>query len=430
MPNPKKEESESEYVSRFMNSEEAKRDFPDEKQRAAVAHSKWKRRKKKGRQMSGYTLQQVTCNIEGKGVRHEMLEGRRHLVAPVAMVVPGVLSGSAGPLLYPDEELGKEPLVWNHMPIVLNHPQRDGTYISARDPDIMNSRKLGVILNSKFDGKLRSEAWIDIDRTRQIEPKILQALNAGQMMEVSIGVYTDNEKTSGEFNGIKYDAVARNYRPDHLALLPEGVGACSIKDGAGLLQVNESDVSTIAGKIADQVKSLLKESKVDKKKVVTDLLAANSNWTESDREWLEGLSEDQLTKLSKPVTNANPNPDPAPKDDPAPDPGDPKDKTPSVNEFIANAPVEIRQVLEAGLEAFNTEKNSLIQAITANKANVFKVEDLAKKGLSELKAIAALAKGPEQKPVPGYKGAASFDPIGNAHKETPLAMPTMTFDRK
>ena len=41
MPNPKKGETKEEYISRFMNSEEAKNSFPDEKQRLAVAYSKW-----------------------------------------------------------------------------------------------------------------------------------------------------------------------------------------------------------------------------------------------------------------------------------------------------------------------------------------------------------------------------------------------------
>lgn len=32
------------------------------------------------------------------------------------------------------------------------------------------------------------------------------------------------------------DAVARNHRPDHLAILPDQVGACSLADGAGLIR--------------------------------------------------------------------------------------------------------------------------------------------------------------------------------------------------
>lgn len=47
MPKPNKNESKEEYIARFMSSEEAKRSFPDEKQRSAVAYSEWKKHEKK-----------------------------------------------------------------------------------------------------------------------------------------------------------------------------------------------------------------------------------------------------------------------------------------------------------------------------------------------------------------------------------------------
>jgi hypothetical protein len=46
MPDPKKGESQKDFIARFMSSEEAKRDFPDRNQRLAVAYSKWRKRKK------------------------------------------------------------------------------------------------------------------------------------------------------------------------------------------------------------------------------------------------------------------------------------------------------------------------------------------------------------------------------------------------
>src|SRR5258708_515431 len=45
MPRPKQGESKDDYVSRFMGSAEARKDYPDEKQRAAVAYSMWGERK-------------------------------------------------------------------------------------------------------------------------------------------------------------------------------------------------------------------------------------------------------------------------------------------------------------------------------------------------------------------------------------------------
>jgi hypothetical protein len=47
MPNPVKGENLSQFVSRYMGSGEAQKSFPDKKQRAAVAYSKFRKRKKR-----------------------------------------------------------------------------------------------------------------------------------------------------------------------------------------------------------------------------------------------------------------------------------------------------------------------------------------------------------------------------------------------
>jgi hypothetical protein len=49
-------------------------------------------------------------------------------------------------------------------------------------------------------------------------------------------LFTDNETAppGASHLGRPYNFVARNYRPDHLAILPDQRGACSIEDGCGL----------------------------------------------------------------------------------------------------------------------------------------------------------------------------------------------------
>jgi hypothetical protein len=49
MPKPNPNESEADFVARYMSSEEAKKRFPDEKQRLAVAYSEYKRHKKESK---------------------------------------------------------------------------------------------------------------------------------------------------------------------------------------------------------------------------------------------------------------------------------------------------------------------------------------------------------------------------------------------
>ena len=185
----------------------------------------------------------ILANFSGD-VRYDEMEGKRYLVAPMSMITVGVHNGSEGPLFYPDEELFKTPQIWNAKPVIVYHPAAGQT---ACDPVILSNRKVGTIMNTRkgkvtVNGKqvpaLLAEAWLDEDRMNKVDERISQAIESNTMMELSTGLYTDNEKGEGEWEGEKYTAIARNYRPDHLALLPDLKGACSIEDGAGFLRLN------------------------------------------------------------------------------------------------------------------------------------------------------------------------------------------------
>jgi hypothetical protein len=196
-------------------------------------------------------LQRIKVNMTGN-TRHDIMEGQSYLVAPMIMLTEGVHEGSGGALLYPRDELSKTPQVWNHKPVVVYHPQHNGMAISACDPIILSNRKIGVIMNTTMgevtvknkkgeDVKrpaLKAEAWLQEDRMKKVDERISNAIEKNEIMELSTGLFTDNESMEGEWEGEKYEAIARNYRPDHLALLPDLKGACSIEDGAGFLRLN------------------------------------------------------------------------------------------------------------------------------------------------------------------------------------------------
>ena len=178
-----------------------------------------------------------TCNLLPSGCRMDQLEGRECLVIPMVILTEGVHAGSLGPLYYPKEELSKTPAAWNHKPVVVYHPTMNGEGVSACDPVIINSRKVGVMMNTKFEkGRLKSEAWIEKDRANKVDERIMAAIEERKMMELSTGVFIDVDEKEGEWGKEAYSGVARNFRPDHLALLPDQIGACSIADGAGFLR--------------------------------------------------------------------------------------------------------------------------------------------------------------------------------------------------
>lgn len=197
------------------------------------------------------SFEQLISNVQVANTRYDKLEGVDHIVVPMVMMKVGVLAGSHGPLLYNEEEMSKTPEVWDHKPVVVYHPKLNGKPISACKPDVLNTRKIGVVLNTHYeDQRLKAEAWINPERAKIVDNRVWEAIEKKEMMELSTGLFTDTKFDSGEYGGRAYEGITQNYRPDHLALLPDEVGACSISDGAGFLRVNQMIQQGLAGSLS------------------------------------------------------------------------------------------------------------------------------------------------------------------------------------
>jgi predicted GNAT family acetyltransferase len=183
----------------------------------------------------GEQIQLFLSNRFGSTVREESLNGRKHLVAPMTMIVPGVLPGSNGAILYPRSKINERPNRWNGMPIVVNHPEDElGKKVSAREPEVIQKFGIGQVFNAKGGDKLTAEAWIDIEKTLAVEPRIIEDLKSNKKIELSTGLYTKTFKRAGNHNGATYNQVLSEFDPDHLAILPDDRGACNLDDGCGL----------------------------------------------------------------------------------------------------------------------------------------------------------------------------------------------------
>lgn len=178
---------------------------------------------------------QSNQKISGYTVKETTHQEKKHLVVPVTMIVEGVLSGSNGPLLHLAEDFGKFPEAWNGIPVVINHPAINGQNVSANSPELIDSSTVGRVYNSRIENNcLKGEVWLEETKLNEVSPDTFSAIGLKQSIEVSVGVFTEYDATPGTYNGREYTAIARNHRPDHLALLPGGVGACSIADGCGI----------------------------------------------------------------------------------------------------------------------------------------------------------------------------------------------------
>lgn len=167
------------------------------------------------------------------------------MVLPVVAIVEGVLNG----FLVPNEEIEKFVTAWEGAPIPVNHPQVNGIHVSANLPQILESRVIGRFHNVRAeDSRLKGEIWLDVHKAADKGfGDVIEAFTSGQMMEVSTAYFADTEPTQGIFNGKRYSGIHRNLRPDHLAVLPNETGACSIADGCGALRANQEEKGFFMG---------------------------------------------------------------------------------------------------------------------------------------------------------------------------------------
>jgi len=163
------------------------------------------------------------------------LEGRDHYVVPTVMITAGVHEGSGGPLYYSPEQLAKSANRWNGKPVLIKHGANDG---SAGTPQVFEQQRVGTVFNTVFDGvRLKADLYLDVERLREISPQTIDSIKANRMVEVSTGLWSDHVAPGGSFMGKDFDAAVFNISPDHLAVVgPDEIGACSIKDGCGMLR--------------------------------------------------------------------------------------------------------------------------------------------------------------------------------------------------
>lgn len=181
-------------------------------------------------------IQTYKMEVDSYQIRIEDFQGTPHIVVPVVLLREGVHIDSRGTaLLHIPEEFGKSLKAWNGIPVTINHPEKDGRFISANIPEVFDKEFVGHVFNTKLDNdKLKGEVWIDETVLKAKAPDVLFALQQQKPMDVSVGVFADVQLKEGTWNGEAYTGIERNYTPDHLALLPYDEGACSYSDGCGI----------------------------------------------------------------------------------------------------------------------------------------------------------------------------------------------------
>jgi len=234
-------------------------------------------------------------------VERRELNGREHLVAPVtAMRAMNLHRGYV-----PEAEIAKSVSAWNGTPITLNHPHdADGNIVSANSPEVAEKTWLGHFFNAtKEDDTLQGEIWLDIQNAKDIggdATQILNKLEADNEVSVSTSYFGDRLEP-GTYDGEYRDTVRGNIRPDHLAILPNKSGRCSVEDGcmAGAPAANAvpDDVDTVPPEAAQQNAQMALDARDDTGN--PNDCGRQTGWTRANQLASgESLSEDVIGRMA------------------------------------------------------------------------------------------------------------------------------------
>lgn len=188
--------------------------------------------------------------------RIETKDGKEYLVVNGVPVKETVLNGR----FLSAEQIAPTVHDWNGVPIVMRHPKSNGGSAKVPFPDVP---VVGNFYASKMDGKrLVGEYWILKSALESSEDGkvILKSINSDTPVETSTGYWSQTFPESGKYNGIDYSYVDKNLHPDHIALLPDEIGACSVKDGCGMNR--NSDCDTCPKKVKENSATGSTEQKV------------------------------------------------------------------------------------------------------------------------------------------------------------------------
>jgi len=378
-------------------------------------------------------------NLSSKLIRQEKLDGRAMLVVPMIMAKSGVVMNDG---LIPDEEF--EPATWNGVPLTASHPLDGDEFVTANSPEIIETFSIGRVFNTTFEnGSLKAEAWIDVQKANKIDKGIISKIKNEKEFEVSTGFLANEESESGVSNGVEYSVLFRNIRPDHMALLPNEVGACSWKDGCGIRpnkDLNMAKKQTVGDAfrvIANSLGIKVNEDDEDEdvatnEAVVAKLIGAEETpFGDDDKESLDAMSSDTLNSLMDSFgVSADDDEEPEANADDDED----EDKEPEANneddeekDMKKNHIQKGKRVVPSGFSAedkealafvrksFSDHRDSLIKSIVANSE--MEKEALADMPVATLETISkGLTKSPtvldfSARPIPTDIGADDEDEV-------------------
>jgi len=194
-----------------------------------------------------YKQKLIFCSqkVNKQSIRRENRRGVEHVIIPSFTLPPNIVMNGG---LYPSDEVEKSFVSLNRTPVTIEHPELDGQYVSANDPEIDFEYRFGAFNENATktdDGRVSVDKVINVqkammsDKGKRLLDRVneLETSDNPRPLHTSVGVFVDAEELDEpkvNSDGDSYGWVARNMIFDHDAILLDNVGAATPEQGTGI----------------------------------------------------------------------------------------------------------------------------------------------------------------------------------------------------
>lgn len=129
---------------------------------------------------------------------------------------------------------------WDASPVFVNHPKINGEYAPVTYNPQLLTQSLGYMSGARIAGdSFHCNINIFASNSLYIN-EVLPVLKRDGNIGVSLGILSDIIYKDGWFNQERYNSIPVNIVSDHIAILPNELGACSLKDGCSMYSHNNT----------------------------------------------------------------------------------------------------------------------------------------------------------------------------------------------
>lgn len=175
----------------------------------------------------------VRSTVNQAGIRRERRNGRDYIIVPSATMPDNIVMNR---VRYPADEIAKSFASLENTPAPLGHPDIEGQFVSARDPEGLVRGWIGAWNRNvrRENGRVFLDKVIDVATAMQLEggKAVLGAIEKGEPIHTSTGLYALMTAANSDDEA---DFIASEIEFDHDAILLGEEGAATPEQGVGML---------------------------------------------------------------------------------------------------------------------------------------------------------------------------------------------------